>query len=111
MKHLISILAILAVLNTARGFSVSSGSISSSFGGSVLVTGKVSSDNHGPIIEMKKGKDNVPASMRAQYKRQKEMSKMREEMMAAQKPGADGLPVFNLYVRTKRANVRNILFY
>jgi hypothetical protein len=54
---------------------------------------------------MKKGKENVPPAMRSQYRRQKEMSKMREQMIEAQKPGPDGLPVFNLFVRTKRANV------
>lgn len=43
--------------------------------------------------------------MRTQYKRQKEMKEMAGQMAAAQKPGADGLPVFNLYVRTKKANV------
>ena len=30
---------------------------------------------------------------------------MREQMMAASKPGDDGLPIFNLFVRTKVANV------
>lgn len=54
---------------------------------------------------MKKGKSNVPANMRTQYKRQQEMGKMRDEMEAAQKPGADGFPIFNLFVRTKRANM------
>merc|ERR1712127_762261 len=29
----------------------------------------------------------------------------REQMMDAQKPGPDGLPVFNLYVRSPRANM------
>lgn len=56
-------------------------------------------------ITMKKGKSNVPPNMRAQYSRQQEMAKMRDEMEAAQRPGADGLPVFNLFVRTKRANM------
>jgi hypothetical protein len=54
---------------------------------------------------MKKGKDNLPPQMRSQYKKQKEMMAMREEMIAAQKPGQDGLPVFNLFVRTKKANM------
>jgi hypothetical protein len=57
---------------------------------------------------MKKGKDNLPPQMRSQYKKQKEMMAMREEMIAAQKPGQDGLPVFNLFVRTKKANVRDL---
>jgi hypothetical protein len=43
--------------------------------------------------------------MRSQYAKQKELVAMREQMIAASKPGADGLPVFNLFVRTKRANV------
>lgn len=56
-------------------------------------------------LEMKKGKANVPPQMRSQYKRQQEISGMQKQMMDAQKPGTDGLPVFNLYVRTKRANM------
>lgn len=54
---------------------------------------------------MKKGKANVPPQMRSQYKRQQEMASMRDQMLAAQKPGEDGLPVFNLFVRTKKANM------
>ena len=81
--------------------------MSSAFGGNVLITGKASTT--GAAIEMKKGKDNVPPAMRAQYKRQKEMQGMREQMMEAQRPGADGLPVFNLYVRTPRANVSQFI--
>merc|ERR1719319_2130251 len=56
------------------------------------------------FLEMGKGK-GVPAQMRGNYKRAKEMSSMREQMMAATKPGADGLPVFNLFVRSKKAKV------
>jgi hypothetical protein len=54
---------------------------------------------------MKKGKANVPPQMRSQYAKQQEMMAVREQMIAATKPGSDGLPVFNLFVRTKRANV------
>lgn len=81
--------------------------MTSSFGGNVLITGKASVASHhgGATIEMKKGKDNVPPAMRADYKKQKEMQAMRETMMDAQKPGQDGLPVFNLYVRTKVGNM------
>lgn len=82
--------------------------MSSSFGGSVLITGKASvspSIGRSSTLEMKKGKENVPPAMRSQYRRQKEMSKMRDQMIEAQKPGPDGLPVFNLFVRTKRANM------
>jgi hypothetical protein len=87
-------------------------SITSAFGGKVLL---ISSQHqtHGyqsrsSQIEMKKGKSNVPAHMRGQYKRMEELSKMRDQMMEAQRPGSDGLPVFNLYVRTPRANVSPI---
>jgi hypothetical protein len=61
---------------------------------------------NGARIEMKKGKANVPPQMRGQYKKQQELAQMQREMMEASRPGADGLPVFNLYVRTKRQNVR-----
>jgi len=37
--------------------------------------------------------------------RQKEMSEMRDQMIASQTPGKDGFPIFNLFVRTKKANV------
>ncbi|GFH55134.1 hypothetical protein CTEN210_11610 [Chaetoceros tenuissimus] len=93
---------LIAAVSSAQAFSVGS-SMSSAFGGNVLITGKASTS--GATIEMKKGKDNVPPAMRAQYRRQKEMQGMREQMMEAQRPGADGLPVFNLYVRTQRANM------
>ena len=81
------------------------GSAVSSFGGSVLVT-PVPAASSASSLTMKKGKANVPPSMRTQYARQKEMVAMRDEMLAASRPGADGLPVFNLFVRTKKANVR-----
>ncbi len=54
---------------------------------------------------MKKGKSNVPIQMRGQYKKAQELSQMRKEMIAASQAGDDGLPVFNLFVRTKRGNV------
>jgi hypothetical protein len=75
----------------------------SGFAGKVLVTGKASESTC--TLTMKKGKPNVPPQMRGQYKKQQEMMAMREQMIAASQPGADGLPVFNLFVRTKRANV------
>ena len=107
MKYFVSTIAIVALLVDAAAAFSASGSMVSSFGGSVLITGSASpSVNHGATIEMRKGKDNVPPAMRAQYKKQKEMAGMREQMMDSQKPGADGFPVFNLFVRTPRANVR-----
>ncbi len=106
MKYFTSAIAIVALIVDVAAAYSTTGSITSSFGGSVLVAGRSSpSANYGPNIEMRKGKDNVPPAMRAQYKRQKELSNMREQMMEAQRPGADGLPVFNLFVRTPRANV------
>lgn len=78
------------------------GSLVSSFGGSVLITGRPEQQVTGPsFITMKKGKANVPPQMRSNYKKQQEMAAMREQVLAASKPGADGLPVFNLFVRTK----------
>jgi hypothetical protein len=56
-------------------------------------------------MEMKKGKANLPPQMRGQYKKQQEMASQRKAMIDASSPGGDGLPVFNLFVRTKRQNV------
>ena len=58
---------------------------------------------------MKKGKPNVPLEMRGQYKKSQETAQMRDQMQAAQSPGSDGLPVFNLYVRSKVAGVSFLL--
>ena len=54
---------------------------------------------------MKKGKPNVPVNMRSNYRKQQQMASMREQMINASQPGEDGLPVFNLFVRTKKANM------
>ena len=75
----------------------------SSFGGSLLSSSTTA--QNGSTLDMKKGKANVPPQMRSQYKRQREMADMRQQMVEASQPGADGLPVFNLFVRTKRQNV------
>ena len=56
-------------------------------------------------LTMKKGKANVPPQMRSQYARAQEMENYRQQMMESQRMGADGLPVFNLYVRTSLKNV------
>jgi hypothetical protein len=76
-------------------------SLISGFAGNVLVSGV----NNGNLLEMKKGKANVPPQMRSQYKRQQEMQLQREQMIASTQPGEDNLPIFNLFVRTKRANL------
>lgn len=83
-------------------------SSASSFGGRSLVASSASSVvivQNGSSMEMKKGKANVPPQMRGQYKRQQEMNAMQQQMMAASKPGSDGLPVFNLFVRTKTQKI------
>jgi hypothetical protein len=96
----LSIIPALALLLVAtEAFNV--GNSVSSFGGSVLVTGV----SNVATMEMKKGKANVPPQMRGQYKKQQEMKRMRDQMVEASRPGPDGLPVFNLYVRTKKNQV------
>merc|ERR1719506_1212495 len=53
-------------------------------------------------LEMKKGKANVPPMMRSQYKQQQNMNSMREQMIEAQSVGADGIPIFNMYVKSSK---------
>ena len=62
-------------------------------------------------LTMKKGKANVPPQMRQQYKRAQEMENYRQQMMDSQMMGADGLPVFNLFVRTPLKNVSLHIWY
>jgi hypothetical protein len=95
-----SFVSFLLVLATANAWS---STISSSFGGNVLAnTGGVC---NGARMEMKKGKANVPPQMRGQYKRQQQQQEQRKQMVDAQTLGADGFPIFNLFVRTKKQNV------
>ena len=96
------ILAFISLVASTTAWTT--GSCVSSFGGNVLVTGKCEPSTEASLT-MKKGKANVPPQMRSQYKRQQELQSMREQMVAAQTVGDDGLPVFNLFVRTKKANV------
>jgi len=97
-------LRLLTLLSLAFGASAwTTSSAVSSFGGSVLITDRPTVSFSS--MEMKKGKPNVPPQMRGQYMKQQERQAMREQMVAASKPGADGLPVFNLFVRTKKGNV------
>ena len=100
------LLSLLCVLQSALSFSVTIGSTVSAFGGDVLVTNGATNS---ATMEMKKGKANVPPQMRQQFNKQREMAAARQEMIASTKPGEDGLPVFNLFVRTPRANVRLVL--
>jgi hypothetical protein len=94
------------------------GSSVSGFGGNVLLsrygsesTGTVSYAGASTGMDMKKGKSKVPQQMRATYEKQKEMAGMRAQMDAASKPGEDGYPIFNLFVRTKAKNVRYIYVF
>lgn len=86
-------------------------SASSSFGGRSLIASTSASSRsvvvvqNGSTMEMKKGKANVPPQMRGQYNRQKEMNAQQKQMVAATKPGEDGFPVFNLFVRTKTQKI------
>lgn len=82
--------------------SVSAFSTSSSFVGSSTASMPVI--QNGSNMEMKKGKPNVPIQMRGQFKKQQEMAAMQRQMVEASKPGTDGMPVFNLFVRTKKEN-------
>ena len=107
-------ISFLLALLVVPGLAWMTGSSVSSFGGSVLITERPSTmmeprpqQQVRSVWTMKKGKANVPPQMRSQYAKQQEMMAMREQMIAATKPGSDGFPVFNLFVRTKRANVRS----
>ena len=81
-------------------------SATSSFGGSKTLMSQ--NIQNGSSMEMKKGKANVPPNMRGQFKKQQEMAAMQRQMVEAQRPGSDGMPVFNLFVRTKRQNVSQL---
>lgn len=104
--HVVQVLLLLGLpLVPVDGWTT--GSVASSFGGAVLITEKCPPSRPVDVsfLEMKKGKPNVPPQMRGQYARQKEMAAMRDQMISASKPGDDGLPVFNLFVRTKKTKV------
>lgn len=111
------LVALFSTTFTVHAWTASSAA--SSFGGKSLVTGANIKSHSSSIVVlqngsttvMKKGKANVQPEMRGQYKRQKEMAEMQSQMMAASKPGEDGLPVFNLFVRTKTQKVRYIRIY
>lgn len=105
--------ALLALYSTTLVVDAwTSSSTSSSFGGRSLVTSSSSTSSksiivvqNGSTMSMKKGKSNVPPAMRGQYKRQAEMNEQQKAMMDASRPGEDGFPVFNLFVRTKAKKV------
>lgn len=101
------ILAAAIALSSVDAWTTTSSA--SSFGGKSLATSSSASQvvivQNGSSMEMKKGKANVPPQMRGNYKRQREMNDMQQQMKAASQPGADGFPVFNLFVRTKTQKI------
>jgi hypothetical protein len=102
---MLRLLTLITLAATAAAWTT--GSAVSSFGGTVLLLDRPTTVPT-TMLTMKKGKANVPPQMRSQYAKQQEMMAQREQMIAASKPGPDGLPVFNLFVRTKRANVSRL---
>jgi hypothetical protein len=102
-KHYLSTTLALLLAATTSTTHAWVGTSSSAFGGNVLAnTGGIQNAHS---MEMKKSKPNLPPQMRGQYKQQKEMALQRKQMDEASKVGDDGLPVFNLFVRTKKANM------
>ena len=109
--RLTTLLIVLLGSSTAAAYTVSPQRSSYFVGHSVYHTtaaaapqtssSRVTSSN----LTMKKGKANVPPQMRSQYARAQEMENYRQQMMESQRMGADGLPVFNLYVRTSLKNM------
>jgi len=85
------------------------GSQVSGFGGMLVVpSGNMdTSSSNNQMLTMKKGKSsNMPPGMRNQYDKMQQMNEQREQMQAATKYNKrDGLPVFNLFVRTPRKNM------
>jgi hypothetical protein len=112
MMRLTTLLIVLLGSSTAAAYTVSPQRSSYFVGHSVYHTtaaaapqtssSRVTSSSN---LTMKKGKANVPPQMRSQYARAQEMENYRQQMMESQRMGADGLPVFNLYVRTSLKNV------
>ena len=103
------VLVVVAALSAFIPVDAWSAVTTSSFGGTALSPARTV--QNGATMEMKKGKPNVPVQMRGQYKRQQEMAAMQREIVAASKPSDDGLPVFNLFVRTKKQNVSFSVYF
>mmetsp|Transcript_35492 Transcript_35492/g.85639 ORF Transcript_35492/g.85639 Transcript_35492/m.85639 type:complete len:219 (+) Transcript_35492:133-789(+) len=104
------LLAAAALTSSVHGYSVLPQRASHFVGREVSHSSSPTSNHHGANgarakLEMKKGKANVPSNMRSQYKRAQEMNDYRKQMEESTMMGADGLPVFNLYVRTPLKNM------
>mmetsp|Transcript_8638 Transcript_8638/g.12958 ORF Transcript_8638/g.12958 Transcript_8638/m.12958 type:complete len:214 (+) Transcript_8638:79-720(+) len=106
MMHLTTFLAAL-LFGTTAAYTVLPQRSSHFVGHGVYHTSATtaSTTSSSATIEMKKGKPNVSPNMRSQYARAQEMESYRQSMMDSQRMGADGLPVFNLYVRTSLKNM------
>lgn len=100
-----ALLALSASLSLVRGYSVLPQRASYFAGRNVCSSGPTAARGSGATLEMKKGKANVSPQMRQQYKRAQEMEAYRKQMAESQMMGADGLPVFNLFVRTQLKNM------
>jgi hypothetical protein len=101
------LLALLAASTTRCEAWVASQGIGSKFAGAVLqerVPSSITTNNQKCVLEMKKGQ-KVPLSMRSEYKKNQQNKAMQAQMQEAQKAGEDGFPVFNLFVRSRLANV------
>ncbi|KAL3775440.1 hypothetical protein ACHAWO_000670 [Cyclotella atomus] len=95
---------LLVLLATIHAYTVLPQRSSHFVGHSVAHKETTASSRHASLT-MKKGKANVPPQMRSQYARAQEMEGYRKQMIEAQTVGKDGLPVFNLYVRTGLKNI------
>lgn len=101
------LLALLAASTTRCEAWVASQGIGSKFAGAVLqerVPSSITTNNQKCVLEMKKGQ-KVPLSMRSEYKKNQQNKAMQAQMQEAQKAGEDGFPVFNLFVRSRLANI------
>mmetsp|Transcript_49589 Transcript_49589/g.57904 ORF Transcript_49589/g.57904 Transcript_49589/m.57904 type:complete len:224 (+) Transcript_49589:55-726(+) len=98
---LIASVALLLCSSVAYAFSAAS-----VFSGRTLQTYRVckaQSTSSRSYLEMK-GK-GVPQDMKGQQRQMQDMQEMKEQMANSQTPGPDGLPVFNMFVRSKSAKV------
>lgn len=102
----LTLLLLAATISSINGYSVLPQRASHFVGRDVCHTTPATTANRsGNTLEMKKGKANVNPQMRSQYKRAQEMESYRQQMADSQVMGADGLPVFNLFVRTPLKNM------
>ncbi|KAL7515851.1 hypothetical protein ACHAWX_000925 [Stephanocyclus meneghinianus] len=112
IRPLSLLLAFLATKSCVQAYSTllpqrSSYFVGRSVQGTSPINPAIHRGNHGTsaTLTMKKGKANVPPQMRSQYARAQEMESYRKQMIESQRVGKDGLPVFNLYVRTGLKNI------